>query len=77
MTATTDCYPALTGLRGLAAVWVMLLHLWLLAVAPAVVLAGVDLTAVFSSGMLGVDLFFVLWGFLLGQPLTPVAVLVS
>lgn len=68
MTATTDYYPALTGLRGLAAAWVMLLHLWLLAVAPAVVVAGVDITPVFSCGMLGVDLFFVLSGFLLGQP---------
>lgn len=68
VTAPTDYYPALTGLRGLAAIWVMLLHLWLLAVAPPVVVLGVDLTALFSCGMLGVDLFFVLSGFLLGLP---------
>lgn len=63
-----DYYPELTGLRGVAACWVMLFHLWGLARAPRVVVAGLDLTPLFSVGYLGVDLFFVLSGFLLGLP---------
>lgn len=60
--------PCLTGLRGVAAGWVVLLHLWLLAEAPRVAPLGLDLTPLFASGGLGVDLFFVLSGFLLGRP---------
>lgn len=63
-----DYFPALTGLRGIAAGWVMLLHLWLLAGAPRVAPLGFDLTLLFAGGFLGVDLFFVLSGFLLGLP---------
>lgn len=63
-----DHVATLTGLRGLAAVWVMLLHLWLLAGAPALRVAGIDVTAPFATGYLGVDLFFVLSGFLLARP---------
>jgi peptidoglycan/LPS O-acetylase OafA/YrhL len=63
-----DYFPGLTGLRGIAACWVMLFHLWGLARAPRVVVAGLDLTPLFSVGYLGVDLFFVLSGFLLGLP---------
>lgn len=63
-----DHVATLTGLRGLAAVWVMLLHLWLLAGAPALTVFGLDVTAPFATGYLGVDLFFVLSGFLLARP---------
>lgn len=63
-----DYFPGLTGLRGIAACWVMLFHLWSLAAGPRVILLGLDLTPVFSCGYLGVDLFFVLSGFLLGLP---------
>jgi len=53
--------PALTGLRAIAAFWVLMLHF------------GDDVTAnwpvalrrLFSSGFIGVDLFFVLSGFIL------------
>jgi peptidoglycan/LPS O-acetylase OafA/YrhL len=60
--------PALTGLRGVAAVWVMLYHLWQFAGEVPVMLGPIDLTAIFSCGYLGVDLFFVLSGFLVGGP---------
>lgn len=63
-----DYFPALTGLRGIAACWVMLYHLWQLAGAHSVAPLGVDITPVFSCGYMGVDLFFVLSGFLLGLP---------
>ncbi len=63
-----DYFPCLTGLRGIAAGWVMLFHLWMLAGSPRLLPFGVDVTALFSCGFLGVDLFFVLSGFLLGLP---------
>lgn len=63
-----DHVATLTGLRGLAAVWVLLLHLWLLAGAPTLHAFGMDVTAPFATGYLGVDLFFVLSGFLLARP---------
>lgn len=63
-----DYFPALTGLRGIAATWVVLFHLWMLAGAPRVAPLGLDLTPLFAGGFLGVDLFFVLSGFLLGLP---------
>jgi peptidoglycan/LPS O-acetylase OafA/YrhL len=46
--------PALTGIRGLAAVWVLLFHLPITSGLPLV-----------RNGYLGVDLFFVLSGFVL------------
>jgi peptidoglycan/LPS O-acetylase OafA/YrhL len=66
--AVGDYFPNLTGLRGIAAGWVVLFHLWLAAGSPRLAWGPLDLTAVFSSGYLGVDLFFVLSGFLLGLP---------
>ena len=61
-------FPSLTGLRGVAAGWVMVLHLWMLGGGPQVQPFGIRLTPLFYGGGLGVDLFFVLSGFLLGLP---------
>jgi peptidoglycan/LPS O-acetylase OafA/YrhL len=61
---------ALTGLRGVAAAWVFLHHLWHQSAAPPLLLdlglAQIDLSAIARAGFLGVDLFFVLSGLLLG-----------
>jgi acyltransferase len=48
--------PALTGLRGVAAVWVMLYHMF----------TGRDIPVV-EFGYVGVDIFFVLSGFVLAH----------
>ncbi|HEY2395916.1 MAG TPA: acyltransferase [Rudaea sp.] len=69
---TPSYFPALTGIRGIAALWVLMLHAWQFSGAPvlAVALPGghLDLTPLFKCGYFGVDLFFVLSGFLLGMP---------
>ncbi|MBY0356001.1 MAG: acyltransferase [Rickettsiales bacterium] len=57
--------PALYGLRGAAALWVMAFHAWSLSGYPNVTLMGVPLNVMLSSGRLGVDGFFVLSAFLL------------
>lgn len=63
--------PALTGVRAFAALWVMVYHVWLGARAPALeVRAGIldiDFTPLVASGWFGVDVFFVLSGFVLTQ----------
>lgn len=62
----------LTGLRGFAALWVYVYHVWGLSGHPefAVALGGYNLnfTPLVSLGGAGVTLFFVLSGFLLGLP---------
>lgn len=62
--------PALTGVRGLAALWVWLYHTWFSAGSPLVHVKsiGLKLTPFFSLGWIGVDLFFVLSGFVLVWP---------
>jgi len=59
---------ALTGLRGAAALWVLVFHLWHFAKAPPLALGPFDLTPLAAHGYLGVDLFFVLSGYLIGGP---------
>jgi peptidoglycan/LPS O-acetylase OafA/YrhL len=61
-------FPALTGLRGVAAGAVLVFHLWQFAGKPEASLAGYPLHGLAQCGYLGVDLFFVLSGFLLGLP---------
>ncbi len=62
----------LTGIRGWAALWVFLYHVWSLSGHPdfTVVLAGIslDFTPLASIGGAGVTIFFVLSGFLLAIP---------
>jgi peptidoglycan/LPS O-acetylase OafA/YrhL len=56
--------PALTGLRGIAAAWVLVFHLFQFSGSPDL---G-PLTSLAGCGYMGVDLFFVLSGFLLSMP---------
>ncbi|HTR56918.1 MAG TPA: acyltransferase [Casimicrobiaceae bacterium] len=71
--AAAERIPALTGVRALAAGWVLVFHAWKVSASPPV-----SLHAIFSTGWLGVDLFFVLSGFVLtwqatkgGDPAAP------
>jgi peptidoglycan/LPS O-acetylase OafA/YrhL len=63
---------ALTGLRGCAALWVLLFHVWGAAGPRRMTLElgglSLDFTPFFSIGWAGVQLFFVLSGFLLALP---------
>jgi peptidoglycan/LPS O-acetylase OafA/YrhL len=67
-----DYVPALTGLRGIAAGWVLLFHLWQFSGSPALTIhiarLTIDFTPLAACGFLGVDLFFGLSGFLLSLP---------
>ena len=58
---------ALTGVRALAAGWVVAYHLWLNAAKPALAFGALHLDFVpfVSMGWLGVDIFFILSGFVL------------
>ena len=62
--------PALTGLRGVAALWVLAFHSWVLTNAlPGL---GHDLFGILAgAGYLGVDLFFVLSGFVIALNYAP------
>jgi len=63
--------PALTGLRGFAALWVLLYHVWAMSGGPALRVPGIEFlrgSALLSTGWAGVDLFFCLSAFLLILP---------
>lgn len=64
--------PVLTGMRGWAALWVLLYHAWGQAGMPPIRLAvlgfNVELTPFLRMGGTGVMVFFVLSGFLLSLP---------
>jgi len=64
--------PSLTGLRGLAAVWVLLYHAWVYVTPQEILLncfgATVRIHVFFSLGWAGVHVLFVLSGFLLTLP---------
>lgn len=65
----------LTGVRALAALWVWLYHAWLVAGNKPIRIddPDINLTPLFSQGWVGVDLFFVLSGFVLAWPFLGVA----
>jgi peptidoglycan/LPS O-acetylase OafA/YrhL len=64
--APSEAY--IDGLRAVAILGVMGLHAWGIAGNPRVTLLGTDLTMMLARGGWGVDLFFVLSGFLLARP---------
>lgn len=64
---TAELTP-LTGLRGFAALWVMLYHVWVDATPRLMMIGPFDLTPLFSAGWAGVDIFFTLSAFLLSLP---------
>jgi len=59
-------WPSLTGIRGLAALWVLLLHAYVLAAKPPELWR--PLAWVMNMGGTGVDIFFTLSAFLLSIP---------
>jgi len=63
----TELTP-LTGLRGFAALWVLVYHVWVEATPRLMMLGPLDMTPLFSAGWAGVDIFFTLSAFLLSLP---------
>ena len=58
--------PTLTGIRGIAAVWVVLFHIYP-SISDIFDLPGRSAVPQIASGFLGVDLFFILSGFILSH----------
>lgn len=57
--------PSLTGIRGVAALWVVIFHLTLNTAGTLLQAPGIAKFEVFSRGWAGVDMFFVLSGYIL------------
>lgn len=66
--ARGEYFPALTALRGIAAIWVTFFHIWQYAGSPPLAVGILDMSAWLMCGGFGVDLFFVLSGFLVSRP---------
>ena len=71
--AYSNDFPALTGLRGVAAFWVLSYHAWIIAgpteiTVPFFDVGIIELHPLLSSGWAGVQLFFALSAFLLTLP---------
>lgn len=57
--------PSLTGIRGLAAIWVLMFHLAM--IAKNNIASAYEAPKIFESGWASVDLFFILSGFILAH----------
>lgn len=68
MTRTPDDISALTGLRGFATLWVVTHHFWEFIGFPAISVAGLNLLPFIENAYFGIDMFFVLSGFLVVRP---------
>ena len=71
--AYSNDFPALTGLRGVAAFWVLSYHAWIIAgpteiSVPFFGIGVIDVHPLLASGWAGVQLFFALSAFLLTLP---------
>ncbi|MDR0274833.1 MAG: acyltransferase [Burkholderiaceae bacterium] len=72
-TSSGTYLEGVTGLRAVAALWVLMFHSWGISHGPPVQIplpldAHLGVTYLFSAGGLGVDIFFVISGFLLSLP---------
>lgn len=68
MTRTPEDISALTGLRGFATLWVVTHHFWEFIGFPAISVAGLNLLPFIKNAYFGLDMFFVLSGFLVVRP---------
>lgn len=57
----------LDGVRALAVLFVLIFHAWILSGGPTIQVGQSDVTPIIGEGAIGVQLFFVLSGFLLAQ----------
>lgn len=72
-TSTGHYLNNVTGLRAVAVLWVLIYHTWGVSAGPRVTIplpagANLGLSSIFKMGFLGVDIFFVISGFLLTLP---------
>jgi peptidoglycan/LPS O-acetylase OafA/YrhL len=74
----THYSDGLTGLRGFAALWVLVYHTWVASTPRLISIElgsfSVDLTPFFSGGWAGVDILYTLSGFLLTLPFAEAAI---
>lgn len=68
MPRTPEDISALTGLRGLATLWVVLHHYWEFIGFPAIAIGRLNLLPMIENAYFGIDMFFVLSGFLVVRP---------